>query len=67
MFHLAALKDPNESYLKENDYFQTNVLGSISVLQAVIEAGVYKFIFASKTIFMEMQKKMPKVKILNAI
>ena len=59
VLHLAALKDPNESYLKEHDYFKTNVLGSNSVLQAVIEAGVNKFIFASSASVYGNAKKMP--------
>lgn len=45
--HFAALKAVGESMQKPLDYYSVNVSGTISLLQAMQKAKVYKFIFSS--------------------
>ncbi|OWW21120.1 UDP-glucose 4-epimerase GalE [Noviherbaspirillum denitrificans] len=45
--HFAGLKAVGESVEKPLDYFENNVGGSVTLLQALGEAGVKKFLFSS--------------------
>ena len=47
VFHLAALIAIPYSYVAPSSYVQTNVMGTLNVLQAAREAGVTKFIHTS--------------------
>ncbi len=45
--HFAGLKAVGESVARPLDYFENNVSGSVTLLKALGEAGVYKFLFSS--------------------
>ncbi len=45
--HLAALKAAGESMLKPEKYSETNIAGSINILNACVETGVSSIIFSS--------------------
>ncbi len=47
VIHLAAKSSVPESFDKPNDYFETNVNGTKSVVEACAEAGVRQLIFSS--------------------
>lgn len=47
VFHFAGLKSPYESVSYPLQYYDNNVHGSQELLQAMMNAGVYKFIFSS--------------------
>ena len=47
VLHFAGLKAVNESSNKPLTYYNTNVLGTISLLEAMQTCGVYKFVFSS--------------------
>lgn len=45
--HFAGLKAVGESVEKPIEYFSNNVQGTISLLQAMDESGIYKLVFSS--------------------
>ena len=47
VIHLAAFLQPNESMTKPGKYFANNVAGSISLLNAMADAGVRRFVLSS--------------------
>ncbi|MDV6188732.1 UDP-glucose 4-epimerase GalE [Stenotrophomonas geniculata] len=47
VIHFAALKSVGESWERPLDYFDNNVTGTISLLQAMQACGVDKFVFSS--------------------
>jgi len=47
VFHIAGLADMLPSISNPNKYFQTNVVGTLNILQASKEAKVKKFIYAA--------------------
>jgi UDP-glucose 4-epimerase len=47
VIHLAAFLQPNESMTNPGKYFHNNVGGSISLLNAMVAAGVRRFILSS--------------------
>jgi len=47
VIHFAALKAVGESWQRPLDYFENNVSGTISLLQAMRTTGVKKFVFSS--------------------
>jgi UDP-glucose 4-epimerase len=47
VIHLAAFLQPNESMTNPGKYFHNNVAGSISLLNAMAEVGVPRFILSS--------------------
>ena len=49
IFHLAGLADIVPSINDPLKYFKTNVLGTLSVLEAARKAGIYKFVYASSS------------------
>ena len=49
VFHLAALADIVPSILRPMDYYQANVTGTITVLEAARSAGVKQFLYAASS------------------
>lgn len=49
VFHLAGMADIVPSINNPVDYFNTNVVGTINVLEAARRAGVKKFVYASSS------------------
>ncbi|MBI2446570.1 MAG: SDR family NAD(P)-dependent oxidoreductase [Parcubacteria group bacterium] len=49
IFHLAGMADIVPSINKPVDYFNANVAGTINMLEAARQAGVYKFVYASSS------------------
>jgi len=47
VLHFAALHLVPESVVKPAEYYRTNVVGGINLLDAVREAGIRKFVFSS--------------------
>lgn len=47
VMHFAALTDVGESVQKPELYFENNTQGSFNLLEAMLEAGVHRFIFSS--------------------
>jgi UDP-glucose 4-epimerase len=47
VMHFAAVLSVGESVLKPLEYFQNNVTGTLTVLEAMRDAGVHRFIFSS--------------------
>lgn len=47
VIHFAALKAVGESWQRPLDYFENNVSGTITLLQAMEAAGVHHFVFSS--------------------
>lgn len=45
--HFAALKAVAESCEVSLDYYETNVMGTVALLQVMKEFGVYKFVYSS--------------------
>lgn len=49
VFHLAGLADIVPSINNPVDYFRINVLGTLNVLEAARQIGIYKFVYASSS------------------
>lgn len=49
IFHLAGLADVVPSINNPIDYFNTNVLGTLNMLEAARQSGVKKFVYASSS------------------
>lgn len=49
VFHLAGKADVVPSIKEPQDYFNTNVVGTMNVLEASREAGVKKFVYAASS------------------
>lgn len=47
VIHAAALKDINESFVRTDDYYQTNVVGTRNLIELADKYNVGKFIFMS--------------------
>lgn len=47
VIHLAAFLQPNESMTNPGKYFQNNVAGTVSLLNAMVQGGVRRLIFSS--------------------
>lgn len=47
VIHLAAFLQPNESMTNPGKYFQNNVAGTVSLLDAMVETKVQRFILSS--------------------
>lgn len=49
VFHMAGLADIVPSIEQPDRYYQTNVTGTLNVLQCALEAGVKRFIYAASS------------------
>ena len=47
--HLSALKAPGESMIHPEIYSETNITGTLNVLNQMLKSKVYKFIFSSSS------------------
>ena len=59
VFHLAALADLIPSIQKPIDYFDSNVKGTINVLDASVKMNVKKFLFSASSSCYGIPKKYP--------
>lgn len=59
VFHLAALADIVPSIEKPNDYYSTNVSGTLNVLQASIKNKIKRFIYSASSSCYGVPKKYP--------
>lgn len=49
VMHLSALKAPGESMINPELYSETNIIGTLNVLNQMLKSKVYKFIFSSSS------------------
>ncbi|MGD2251430.1 MAG: SDR family oxidoreductase [Anaerolineales bacterium] len=59
VFHLAALAEAVPSIERPMAYFRTNVMGTVSVLEAARLAGAKRFIYAASASCYGMPKELP--------
>ena len=59
VFHLAGLADIVPSILKPNDYFESNVKGTLNILEASKKANVKKMIYAASASCYGIPNKYP--------
>ena len=59
VFHMAGLADMHSSILDPNKYFQTNVTGTLNVLEASKKAKAKKFIYAASASCYGVPEKFP--------
>ena len=59
VFHLAGLADIVPSITNPNDYFQTNVKGTLNVLEAAKKANIKKLIYAASASCYGIPNKYP--------
>ncbi|MGZ5279939.1 MAG: UDP-glucose 4-epimerase GalE [Pseudobdellovibrionaceae bacterium] len=59
VFHFAALAYVGESVVKPIQYYQNNVLGSVSLIEAMKKADVRKIIFSSTCATYGLPKEIP--------
>lgn len=59
VFHLAALKDVNESILEPNKYYKNNIIGNSSLIKSMTEAKIFKLIFSSSAVIYGDSKTLP--------
>lgn len=52
VIHFAGLKSVGESVKKPLEYYINNVSGTLTLLEVMKQASVYKFIFSSSALFM---------------
>jgi UDP-glucose-4-epimerase GalE len=59
VIHFAARKSVAESVIDPGGYFETNVGGSLALLQAMADAGVRRLVFSSTCAVYGMPERMP--------
>jgi len=59
VFHLAALKDPKESFSMKKKYFLNNVIGTQNLIKAMRKAKIFKLIFSSSAAIYGYPKNIP--------
>lgn len=59
VMHFAALIAVGESVQKPDIYYQNNVARTLTLLQAMLEAGIKKFVFSSTCAVYGMPKEIP--------
>jgi UDP-glucose 4-epimerase len=59
VIHLAALKSVNESVKNAHDYYNTNVLGTINLVNVMKKFNVKKMIFSSSAVVYGKTEKLP--------
>lgn len=57
--HFAAYKAAGESMEKPAKYFENNVVGSLRLLEALLEAGVRRFVFSSTAAVYGTPRRLP--------
>lgn len=59
VIHLAGLKSVGESAAKPLDYYDINIYGSLTLVRAMQECGIFRFVFSSTASIYGNQKTMP--------
>ncbi len=59
VMHFAALCDPDESIDSPLEYYEVNVLGTFSLLEAMRQANLHNFIFSSTCALYGESKELP--------
>ena len=59
VIHFAGLKAVGESVVKPINYYQTNVQGTLTLLEAMKEANVFKLVFSSTATVYGTPKSLP--------
>ena len=59
VMHFAAYAYVGESVTKPAKYYQNNVVGTLTLLEAMIEAGINKFVFSSTCATYGIPQKVP--------
>ncbi len=59
VIHFAGLKAVGESVRKPVDYYENNLLSTISLIRVMTEAGCKKFVFSSSATVYGVAKEMP--------
>jgi len=62
--HLAAIPHPHVDF-SASDYFEQNVCGTMNVVEAAVEAGLKRIIYASSTAYYGVTRATSKVKIFE--
>ena len=65
VFHLAARTSVPESVQKPNEYWRTNVEGTLNVLKAAVDTGVTRVVFASSAAVYGNTEANPKVETMR--
>ncbi|HYY48227.1 MAG TPA: NAD-dependent epimerase/dehydratase family protein [Thermoplasmata archaeon] len=65
VYHLAAKTSVPESVEKPQEYWRTNVEGTVHVLRAAAEAGVRRAVFVSSAAVYGMSPEVPKVETMR--
>ena len=59
VLHFAGLKAVGESVQKPLDYYENNVVGSVTLCQAMAQAGVFRLVFSSSATVYGEPRQMP--------
>lgn len=59
VMHFAAFIAVGESVQKPDIYYQNNVVGTLTLLEAMLAAGIKKFVFSSTCAVYGMPKEIP--------
>ena len=65
VFHLAAKTSVPESVAKPDEYWRTNVEGTLNVLKAAADAGVRRVVFVSSAAVYGISEVVPKVETMR--
>ncbi len=65
VYHLAAKTSVPESIAKPDDYWRTNVEGTLNILKAAADAGVRRVVFASSAAVYGTSEVNPKVETMR--
>src|SRR5712692_10078946 len=49
IIHVASLHQPHIATCSEQDFIETNVLGTLTLLEAAAQAGIRRFVYTSTT------------------
>jgi len=65
VYHLAARTSPAESVQQPDEYWKTNVEGTLNALKAAVDAGVARFVFVSSAAVYGNVEANPKVETMR--
>ncbi len=65
VYHLAAKTSVPESVAKPDEYWRTNVEGTLNVLKASVDAGVKRVVFSSSAAIYGTSEVVPKVETMR--